>query len=107
MSFDINEAVFDEQGAYLQEPALHYEETLMEQFTASPEGQAITQTGTELGWTRAMIHYAITYPGVTPPKMTPSDLEEVLYELFPRHPSLLREGMARRFSRNYGPSGTF
>ena len=31
-----------------------------------------------------MIHYAITYPGVTPPTMTVSDLEEVLYDLFPR-----------------------
>ena len=31
-----------------------------------------------------MLHYAITYPGVTPPTMTPDDLEEVLYDLFPR-----------------------
>jgi hypothetical protein len=31
-----------------------------------------------------MIHYAITYPGVTPPTMTTGDLEEVLYDLFPR-----------------------
>jgi hypothetical protein len=56
----------------------------MEQFAASPEGQAITQTGTELGWAGAMIHYAINYPGVTPAEMTPSDLEEVAYSLFPR-----------------------
>jgi hypothetical protein len=84
MSFDINEAVFDEQGTYLEEPALRYEHALMDQFTASPEGQAITQTGTELGWAAVMIHYAIDYPGVTPPTMTPSDLEEVIYDLFPR-----------------------
>ncbi len=56
----------------------------MEQFAASPEGQAITQRGTELGWARAMIHYAITYAGVTPPTMAASDLEEVVYTLFPR-----------------------
>ena len=84
MSFDLNKAVFDEQGSYLEEQASRYEEALMEQFAASPEGQAITQAGTELGWARAMIHYAITYPGVTPPTMTVSDLEEVLYDLFPR-----------------------
>jgi hypothetical protein len=84
MSFDLNEAVFDEQGSYLEEQASRYEEALMDQFAASPEGQAITQAGTELGWARAMIHYAITYPGVTPPTMTVSDLEEVLYDLFPR-----------------------
>ena len=31
-----------------------------------------------------MIHYAITSPGVIPPTMTVSDLEEVVYDLFPR-----------------------
>ncbi|HKF38067.1 MAG TPA: hypothetical protein VKB35_14320 [Ktedonobacteraceae bacterium] len=35
MSFDINEAMFDEQGTYLEEPALRYEQALMEQFAAS------------------------------------------------------------------------
>ncbi len=84
MSFDINEAVFDERGTYLEEAALRYEHALMDQFAASPEGQAISQTGTELGWAGAMIHYAINYPGVTPPRMTVSDLEEVIYDLFPR-----------------------
>ncbi len=84
MSFDINEAVFDEQGMYLEEKAVRYEHALMEQFAASPEGQAVSQEGTELGWAGAMIHYAINYPGVTPPRMTVSDLEEVIYDLFPR-----------------------
>jgi len=50
MSFDINEAVFDSKGTYLEEKAVSYEHDLMEQFAASPEGQAITQKGTELGW---------------------------------------------------------
>ncbi len=45
MSFDLNEAVFDEQGTYLEEPALRYEHALMDQFAASPEGQAIKETG--------------------------------------------------------------
>jgi hypothetical protein len=84
MSFDINEPVFDEQGTYLEEAALRYEHALMEQFAASPEGQAIKEMGTELGWAQAMIHYAINYPGVTPPTMTANDLEEVIYDLFPR-----------------------
>jgi hypothetical protein len=84
MSFNIYEAVFDEQGTYLEEKAVRYEEALMDQFAASPEGQAIKERGTELGWARALIHYAITYPGVTPPTMTTGDLEEVIYDLFPR-----------------------
>ncbi len=84
MSFDINEAVFDEQGRYLEEKASCYEQALMDQFAASPEGQAIIQRGTELGWAGAMIHYAVNYLEVTPPTMTTSDLEAVIYDLFPR-----------------------
>jgi hypothetical protein len=84
MSFDINEAVFDSKGTYLEEKAVRYEEVLMDQFAASPEGQAIKERGTELGWAGAMIHYAISYLGVTPPVMTPSDLEAVVFDLFPR-----------------------
>ena len=84
MAFDLNEAVFDSKGTYLEKKAVHYEEALMNQFAASPEGQAIKERGNELGWARAMIHYAITYPGVTPPAMTTDDLEEVVFNLFPR-----------------------
>jgi hypothetical protein len=50
MSFDINEAVFDKQGTYLEEKAVRYEEGLMDQFAASSEGQAIKEKGTGLGW---------------------------------------------------------
>jgi hypothetical protein len=84
MSFVINEAVFDSKDTYLEEKALRYEHDLMEQFAASPEGQAITQKGTELGWAGAMIHYAISSLGVTPATMTPSDLDTVVFGLFPR-----------------------
>src|SRR6266849_5093470 len=35
MSFDINELVFDEQGTYLEEQAVRYEQALMDQFAAS------------------------------------------------------------------------
>jgi hypothetical protein len=84
MSFDINEPVFDSKGRYLEEQATRYEQALMDQFAASPEGQAIKERGTELGWAGAMIHYAVDYRGVTPPRMTSSDLEAVIYDLFPR-----------------------
>jgi hypothetical protein len=84
MSFDINEAVFDSEGTYLEEKAVRYEQALMEQFAASPEGHTTIQRGTELGWARALIHYAITYAGVTPAMMTPSDLDAVVFGLFPR-----------------------
>ena len=84
MSFDINEVVFDAKGTYLEEKALRYEHDLMDQFAASPEGQAITERGTELGWAGVLIHYAISSLGVTPATMTPSDLDAVVFGLFPR-----------------------
>jgi hypothetical protein len=107
MSFDINQPVFDSTGTYLEEQAVRYEQALMDQFAASPEGQAITQRGTEPDWTRAMIHGAITYAGVTTATMTASDLEEVVSTLFPRHPSSPREETGQRLFKNYAPSGTF
>ena len=106
MAFNINEVVFDSKGMYLEEKAVHYEEALMDQFVASPEGQAITERGTELGWARAMIHYAITYAGVTPPLMTTADLEEILYDLFPRK-VITERGMGRRSSKNSRHFGDF
>ena len=84
MAFDIHAAVFDERGTYLEEPATRYEAALLDQFAASPEGRALTEQGTELGWAGVLVHYAIRYPGVTPPTMTTGDLEEVVFDLFPR-----------------------
>src|SRR5579859_7516065 len=84
MSFDIHEAVFDAKGTYMEEKALRYEHDLMDQFAASPEGQAISERGTELGWAGVLIHYAISSLGVTPATMTPSDLDAVVFGLFPR-----------------------
>lgn len=66
MVFDIHAAVFDEDGTYLEEPARRYEAALMDQFAASPEGRALTERGTELGWAGVLLHYAITYPSVPP-----------------------------------------
>jgi hypothetical protein len=35
MSFDLNEAVFDSEGSYLEEKAVRSEHALMDQFAAS------------------------------------------------------------------------
>ena len=70
MAFDLYAAIFDEHGTYLEEPATRYEAALMDLFAASPEGRALTERGTELGWAGVLLHYAIRYPGVTPPTMT-------------------------------------
>ena len=49
MSFDINEAVFDEQGTYLEEKAVRYEEALMNQFAASRRVTSDQREGNRTG----------------------------------------------------------
>ena len=56
MSCDLSEAVFDEQGSYLEEKAVRYEHALMEQFAASPEGQAIKEMG---GHSRQLSYWSL------------------------------------------------
>ncbi len=53
MSFDLNELVFDEQGAYLEEPALRYEHALMEQFAASRRLTSDQRDGNRTGLGRS------------------------------------------------------
>ena len=57
---------------------------VLENTESTSRQYALRERARALGWAGAMIHYAINYPGVTPPTMTPSDLEEVIYDLFPR-----------------------
>jgi len=84
MTFDIHQSVFNEDGEYLEEAALDYREQLMDLFAASLEGQALLNQGDDLGWPDMMMNYGITYPGVTPPDMTPAELQEILFDIFPR-----------------------
>jgi hypothetical protein len=35
-------------------------------------------------WADTLVEFGLTYLGVTPPQMTPRDLNEILFELFPR-----------------------
>src|SRR5258708_28399660 len=44
MSFDINEAVFDEQRTYQEDTTVRSEPAFIDLFAASPAGQAISQT---------------------------------------------------------------
>jgi hypothetical protein len=49
MSFDINEAVFDSKGTYLEEKAVRYEEALMDQFAASRSVTSDQREGNRTG----------------------------------------------------------
>jgi hypothetical protein len=106
MSFDINEPVFDEQGSYLEEKALRYEQALMDQFAASRSVTSDYPDGNRTGLGQGDDPLCCRLSWRDPPTMTTSDLEAVVYDLFPRHPSSRSEGTGQRLSKNYAPSGT-
>src|SRR5438105_13931115 len=84
MTLDINTQVFEE-GDYLEDEAIRYRDELMGRFFASPEGQeVIGRKGGMRGWPDTFMEYAIGYLGLTPPQMSAGDVEEVLFDIFPR-----------------------
>jgi hypothetical protein len=80
MAFDIHRNLFD--GYWLDEDAAaEYEDQLCELFLASPEAAALDGDG---GWLRLMLHYAFRHVRVTPATMDEADLEEIVFDIFPR-----------------------
>ena len=86
--FDIHESPFDEHGDWDDERVEDYSAGAMEAFAASPEGIACAERFGELGWTHTFLYYAFAYVGSTPPEMSRRDIDEILFELFPRKVSI-------------------
>ena len=84
MTFNIHQQVFDRDGMPLEKKASQYQDQLLQLFEQSPEGQTLREEGIEAGWASMLIDFGMHYLSVTPPKMTPRDLREILFELFPR-----------------------
>src|SRR5579872_5426189 len=84
MAFDIHQQVLDRDGMPLEKKARQYHDQLVQLFEQSPEGQALQQEGSDLGWASLMLEFGVDYLGVTPPKMSPNNLSEILFDLFPR-----------------------
>ncbi len=56
----------------------------MQLFEQSPEGQALWNEGIEPGWASMMMDFGIHYLSVTPPQMSPDNVRQILFDLFPR-----------------------
>jgi hypothetical protein len=84
MAFDIHQRVIDRDGMPREKIAYQYKEHLVNLFEQSPEGQTLHDEGIESGWTSLMLDYGLDYLGKTPPQMSPGDLSEILFDLFPR-----------------------
>jgi hypothetical protein len=83
MTFDIHQRIF-EDGAYLEDEAMDYRQALMERFAASSEGQELlAQTG-DIGWADMFMDYGMRYLGTAPPDMTWAEVDEILFDIFPR-----------------------
>lgn len=73
------------------EPLLDdYQETLIELFVNSPEGEEYCKTYPDVGfWISQFIYYGFGYEGFTLPRMKAADAELVVEDLFPRKVTLL------------------
>lgn len=84
MTFNIRQQVFDRDGMPREKVAEQYKEQLSKLFFESPEGQALLDEGIEPGWSDMVIDFGLNYLSVTPATMSPNDLQEILFDLFPR-----------------------
>lgn len=84
MTFNIHQQVFDADGMPLEKKTRPYHDQLVQLFEQSPEGQALWNEDIEPGWASMMLDFGIDYLSVTPPQMSPDDLREILFDLFPR-----------------------
>ena len=90
MTFDIRFLdKIDEDSAEGEEAFYEYKDTLMELFFESPEGKNYRGICPQIGfWADQLIFYGFKYIGVTIPKMSVEDVEEILLDIFPRKISL-------------------
>ncbi len=82
--FDIHQSILDRHGEIDEERVEKYIDGLMEEFVASAEAQPVFDQYGNGGWPALMMEYAINYLGVTPPKMSLADFNEVVFQIFPR-----------------------
>lgn len=82
--FDIHQELFDEDEL-IEERAYTYQEQLITLFTASPEAQTGGEDDQPVNpfWVAMLLDYGFRYIGTTPAQMTPEEMRELLYEVFP------------------------
>ncbi|NJK69930.1 MAG: hypothetical protein HC789_19895 [Microcoleus sp. CSU_2_2] len=82
----LNGLDYDEAEPLLED----YQNTLIELFVNSPEGEEYCKTYPDVGfWISQFIYYGFGYEGFTLPRMKVEDVETVVEELFPRKVTLL------------------
>lgn len=83
--FDIAQQYLDPDSGEIDDRKLgRYIDGLMDAFAESPEARPLIDKGDGVHWTAMVVQYAATHLGVTVPGMSKRDLDEILFELFPR-----------------------
>ncbi|MBX3052864.1 MAG: hypothetical protein KF753_15370 [Caldilineaceae bacterium] len=89
MSFDIHGKTFANDIFYNESALSTYVDELMTLFIESPEGQARLKIDPEMGfWAASSIEYCHIHVGPLPPECSPDDVEELLFDVFPRKISI-------------------
>ncbi len=85
MSFNIHQKITDVDGFRIEKVARKYQEQLIDLFVQSPEAQTVPYEGYQLGsWANIFMDFAIDYLGTTPTKMSQAEMQEIVFDLFPR-----------------------
>jgi hypothetical protein len=85
MAFDIRQNLFDRDGMPVEKKVGQYLQELIRLFRESPEGQVLEDEGLYPGfWVNSMVDYGIDYLGVSPARLSPDQLRELLFDIFPR-----------------------
>ena len=66
-----------------------YQESLLDLFLSTPEGQSLAAEYGDTGfWAAQLLYYGFYYEGITLPRMSLSDVRTIITDLFPRKISL-------------------
>ncbi|MCA9146502.1 MAG: hypothetical protein H6821_15575 [Planctomycetaceae bacterium] len=85
--FDIHQSPIDEDGDWDDGRVEDYCNGAMDAFAESPEGTACAEYFGSIGWTQTFLYYAFSYLGTSPTEMSQRDIDEILFDLFPRKTS--------------------
>jgi len=90
MAFDIHQLDGMDPTSDASSKALdRYQKELLQNFYESPEAADLVKADPRTGsWAEQMLEFGFSYLGATPPRLTASQAEEILTELFPRKISL-------------------
>lgn len=85
MDFDIYGRSFASNDIDDENGFAGYLDALLDLFVESPEGQARLAVDPEMGfWVARFVDYGYIYNGVLPPEYSDAEVDELLFEIFPR-----------------------